>query len=320
MLHGLRALLLYELNRLDEAGAALEQGLTALVEQSSIDSMIMGTVALARLQNARLMHLDALETLSEGEALGWLHDLPRLAIALAAERIDLLLRQHEVGQASEQWRALISTVENRKSEACSRVLRDKVARVEARLALLDGQFRRAAECIEPALAFATQTGQRRKQVELLILHSLAADGANEREQALSRLDRALEIAMSEGYVRVFVDEGESLRKLLVALAEKLQNDARTARKQYAQVLISAFSSDGRNISPRLRAAPIESLTRRELKILAKLQSSLSNRELSDAMFITEGTLKWHLGNIYSKLGVSSRLAAIEAGRDMGLIR
>ncbi|MGH8517231.1 MAG: AAA family ATPase, partial [Panacagrimonas sp.] len=48
MLHGLRGLLLYELNRLDEAGAALEHGLTALIEQSSVDSLIMGTVALAR--------------------------------------------------------------------------------------------------------------------------------------------------------------------------------------------------------------------------------------------------------------------------------
>jgi LuxR family maltose regulon positive regulatory protein len=61
------------------------------------------------------------------------------------------------------------------------------------------------------------------------------------------------------------------------------------------------------------------LTRREIKILKQLQSSLSNRELADALFITEGTVKWHLKNIYSKLGVASRVAAISAGRETGLL-
>ena len=61
------------------------------------------------------------------------------------------------------------------------------------------------------------------------------------------------------------------------------------------------------------------MTARELKVLGKLQSGLSNKELADALFITEGTLKWHLRNIYSKLGVVSRLAAVSIARQNGLI-
>ena len=321
MVHGLRGLLLYELDRLDEAGAALEHGLTALIEQSSVDSLIMGTVALARLQNARRMHLDALETLAEGEALGWTHDLPRLAIALATERIDLLLRQNEPAQAAELWRALNRTVQRRNSAACDLAMRDKASRIESRLALLAGEFDAAGERAESAMAQAVQTGQKRKQVELLILQALAARGAGDTEGAFTRLRRALEIAMPEGYVRVFVDEGEPLRALLAELIAMPQaSDRRVAMREYIALLIAAQAGGDAADVDSPSPGQAEVLTRREQKILGKLESSLSNRELADALFITEGTLKWHLKNIYSKLGVASRIAAITTGKAKGLIR
>ena len=321
MMHGLRGLLLYELDRLDEAGAALEHGLTALIEQSSVDSLIMGTVALARLQNARHMHLDALETLAEGEALGWSHELPRLAIALAAERIDLLLRQNESAQAAELWRALKRTVQRRDSAACDLALRDKAARIDARLALAGGAFDAAAEGLEPALAQAVATGQKRKQVELLILQAMAAQGGKDLPRASTRLRAALEIAMGEGYVRVFVDEGEPLRALLAELLQAAgTQDRRPALREYVKLLLEAFEPEASQEPTESAPATLGTLTRRERKILDRLQSSLSNRELADALFITEGTLKWHLKNIYSKLGVPSRIAAITAGRAQGLLR
>lgn len=321
MVHGLRGLLLYELNRLDEAGAALEHGLTALIEQSSVDSLIMGTVALARLQNARHMHLDALETLAEGENLGWSHDLPRLAIAMATERIDLLLRQNEPGQAGDLWRTLKRTVRRRGSAACDLALRDKTWRIDARLALLGGEHEAAAELVEPALAQALRTGQKRKQVELLILQALAASAGKDPALAFTLLGRALETAMIEGYVRVFADEGPRIHALLEDYADGHgDRDARPAMNEYLHQLLDATRPEApRNPAPA-PAISMASLTRRELKILGKLQSSLSNRELADSLFITEGTLKWHLKNIYSKLGVASRVAAIALGRESGLLR
>jgi ATP/maltotriose-dependent transcriptional regulator MalT len=320
MVHGLRGLLLYELGRLDEAGAALEHGLTALIEQSSVDSLIMGTVALARLQNARGMHLDALETLAEGETLGWTHELPRLAIALAAERIDLLLRQQEPAQAAELWRALERNVRRRDSAACDLALRDKSPRIEARLALLGGAFEAAGELVEPALAHAIGTGQKRKQVELLIVQALALHGGNDEEGSFAKLRRALEIAMPEAYVRVFVDEGEPLRALLAGLLATAPEPARrAAMREYIALLLAAYGSGSPNETDP-PAAQSAVLTRRELKILGRLESSLSNRELADALFISEGTLKWHLKNIYSKLGVTSRIAAITTSRAKGLLR
>ncbi|HWY24007.1 MAG TPA: helix-turn-helix transcriptional regulator, partial [Nevskia sp.] len=65
-------------------------------------------------------------------------------------------------------------------------------------------------------------------------------------------------------------------------------------------------------------APVEKLTRRELKILRQLDSGQSNREIAQALFISEGTLKWHLHNVYGKLGARSRAGALARARGLGL--
>src|ERR1700739_2390813 len=66
-------------------------------------------------------------------------------------------------------------------------------------------------------------------------------------------------------------------------------------------------------------APPETLTRRELKVLRQLDTGQSNSEIADALFISEGTLKWHLHNIYGKLGARSRAGALARARAMGLL-
>ena len=64
---------------------------------------------------------------------------------------------------------------------------------------------------------------------------------------------------------------------------------------------------------------VEKLTRRELKILRQLDSGLSNKQIADALFISEGTLKWHLHNIYGKLAARSRTGALARARHLGLL-
>ena len=67
------------------------------------------------------------------------------------------------------------------------------------------------------------------------------------------------------------------------------------------------------------AAPSELLTRREVSILKRLESGLSNKEIAEAIFVSEGTLKWHLHNVYSKLGVKNRSGAMSRARALGMI-
>ncbi len=61
------------------------------------------------------------------------------------------------------------------------------------------------------------------------------------------------------------------------------------------------------------------LTPREIEILSKLSSGLKGEELANELFITESTLKTHLGSIYRKLQVRNRSGAVSEGKRRGLI-
>ena len=61
------------------------------------------------------------------------------------------------------------------------------------------------------------------------------------------------------------------------------------------------------------------LTTRELEIIAKLPSGLNGEELAKELFITESTLKTHLGSIYRKLQVRNRTGAVSEAKRRGLI-
>lgn len=319
MLQAMRGFLLYEMNRIEEASAALEHGLTALVEQCSVDSLIMGYVALARIQNSQGSQMDALDTLAEGEVLGWAHNLPRLAIAVAAERVDMLLRHGELNQALVVWDDLKRSASRKAGREFDNVLRDKASRIEARAALMTKNPARTLELIAPALEHAIETRQRRKQVELLLLKAMAAPVGDDPAPTFAIVQDALDVAMSQGYIRLFADEGPPLHRLLMSYLEQREKYLSSASVGYLQQVLKAFGSRSET-STDAEAAPVgQELTMRELKVLRKLQSGLSNKELADVLFITEGTLKWHLRNIYSKLGVVSRLAAVSMARQMGLI-
>lgn len=63
----------------------------------------------------------------------------------------------------------------------------------------------------------------------------------------------------------------------------------------------------------------EPLTRREVDILTLLGDGLSNREVADSLTLATSTVKWYTKQIYSKLGVNSREAAVENARALGLL-
>jgi LuxR family maltose regulon positive regulatory protein len=67
------------------------------------------------------------------------------------------------------------------------------------------------------------------------------------------------------------------------------------------------------------SAMCERLTPREISILKRLESGLSNKEIAEAIFVSEGTLKWHLHNVYSKLNVKNRSGAMTRARTLGIL-
>ncbi|MEV2247548.1 response regulator transcription factor [Streptomyces sp. NPDC049970] len=72
------------------------------------------------------------------------------------------------------------------------------------------------------------------------------------------------------------------------------------------------------VMARMRS-PRPTLTERELDILGQLSQGLGNRDIARALFISEATVKTHLGRIYEKLGVDTRSGAVAVAKEQRLL-
>ena len=129
--------------------------------------------------------------------------------------------------------------------------------------------------------------------------------------ALPTLERALVLAAPEGYVRLFVDEGE----LMLALLR--QAYARGIVPEYASTLLSAFGEQHASDLPL--SDHLSALTGREREVLGLLLEGASNREIARRLILSVNTVKRHVYNLSGKLGVQSRTRAIARARELGLL-
>jgi DNA-binding NarL/FixJ family response regulator len=81
----------------------------------------------------------------------------------------------------------------------------------------------------------------------------------------------------------------------------------------------AFSADV--LAERGRAAAFAPAppTKRELEVLSAVRRGLGNKQIAAQLYVSERTVHFHIGNIFSKLGVTSRLEAVVKGRESGWI-
>ncbi|HSR30813.1 MAG TPA: LuxR C-terminal-related transcriptional regulator, partial [Anaerolineae bacterium] len=158
---------------------------------------------------------------------------------------------------------------------------------------------------------------RKGAIEALILRAMAWNAVGEVEQGLVALSHALSLAEPEGYVRIFLDEGEPMGELLRQVA------ARGTLVNYVGRLLSEWEKEEDPKAPG-RERPslpglVEPLSERELEVLRLLSVGLSNQEIADQLFLAVGTVKKYTSNIYGKLGIHSRTQAVARARELGLV-
>jgi len=76
---------------------------------------------------------------------------------------------------------------------------------------------------------------------------------------------------------------------------------------------------GRSLTPVTAPESDAGLTRRELDVLEALANGLSNSEIASRLFLAEQTVKYHLSNIYKKLGAKNRTEAVRMAVRQGLV-
>ena len=175
---------------------------------------------------------------------------------------------------------------------------------------------REAMALLERLRNAAEAGERTGSlIEILALQALAHAAQGDAPRALAPLERALTLAQSEGYVRIFVDEGQAMRTLLRHAA------ARGIAGSYTQELLAAFDEAAQPAYAAAQAAAglAEPLTRREGEILRLIATGMRNQEIADQLFISLATVKRHIANAYRKLGVSHRTEAVARANELNLL-
>ncbi len=191
-----------------------------------------------------------------------------------------------------------------------------IARYESDCA--DRSILEAMGLLERLLRAAEEGGRTGSVIEILALQALAHEAQGDIPAALAPLERALVLAEPEGYVRIFVDEGQPMARLLYeALSLGIVPD-------YARRLLAAFPvAEPEQAAPlgtqALKSDLIEPLSERELEVLQLIAEGLTNPEIASRLFLALNTVKGHTRNIYGKLNVHSRTQAIARAQALGLL-
>lgn len=168
----------------------------------------------------------------------------------------------------------------------------------------DNAIHEAMDLLDRLLQAAEEGKRTGSMIEILTLQALAHGAQGDNPSALLPLESALTLAKPEGYVRTFVDEGSPMAKLLHEVGNA------GIEPDYSRKLLAAFQPKEQS-DTRLPSQPlVDPLSERELEVLQLVAQGLTNRQISERLFLALDTVKGHNRRIFGKLNVKNRAQAV----------
>lgn len=268
--------------------------------------------------------------LQEGQDAALREQHRRLYLALALEETALHLSAGDVGAAAATTRRtrLLDA-----DDGLPRAQRDALKLVDARFRLACGDSRAAVRLLtglQQARGAETRGGF---ALSVTTHRAIGLWQLGQHADAARQLDRALQAAAAEFHAYPILAAGRPLLPILDAIDRRRgAADAHALQPLLALQgwLRARLQPDGGTAAlpvaaadaPEVRAPaePADALTAREIELLRLLHAGLRNQQLADTLLVSVPTIKWHLHNVYEKLGVGSRGAAVARAIQRGLIR
>jgi LuxR family maltose regulon positive regulatory protein len=206
---------------------------------------------------------------------------------------------------------------SRRKHSFSALYHERWQLLQARLLLSQGEAQAALLQLESLLAIVRAKQRTREVLEIQVQMVLAYAACKRGQEARQMLRQTLAQAQSENYLRLFLDEGESLAVLLRSLLPTLQEKRlRTYAQHIVQTFHATASEADQEITPT--TLPVEPLSTQERRVLRLLIAGQTNPQMARELVVSVNTIKAHVKNLYRKLQVSNRLEASEAGRRLKL--
>jgi LuxR family maltose regulon positive regulatory protein len=284
-----------------------------------------GLAVLARTRQAQGDAAGALEALGQAERVELSPQVVSLLNPVPVWRARLLLARGEVAEAARWAEGRGLRLDDQPSYP-----REGEYLVLARVLLAQRQPDRALRLLAWLHTQAAAQGRTGSVIEVGALEALARAAGGDQTGALTTLGEALALAAPEGYLRVFVDEGAPMARLLGRFTAA-QRSGRVAlpavvAPHYLDRLGRAFQPGRPRFAPRTPrdadevAGLAEPLSDRELQVLGLLAAGRSNQQIADELVVVLDTVKKHVGHILHKLGAANRTQAVARARALGLVR
>jgi LuxR family maltose regulon positive regulatory protein len=188
---------------------------------------------------------------------------------------------------------------------------------QARVHLAQGNPSAALAVLEPFRQQVEAKGWKDEQLKVMILQAVTLQAHGEKGEAMQVLGDALALAEPGGFIRIFVDEGMPMFRLLSEAA------ARGMMPDYIGKLLAVFEAERRKTEDKSSLHPahpvVEPLSQRELEVLQLIAQGFSNDEIGKRLFLALDTVKGHNRKIFDKLQVQRRTEAVARARELGLL-
>ena len=310
----------YEKNNLDKSKALIDDSLSKVERYDGwVEIYIFGYHSASGVAFHSEGLQAALSVLDRAEETAVRRDLPRLSWYLVVRRIELFSMAGELDKAFQVARekSLFQQVESGFYDKSFGWFEKQTAvLVVARLYIHDGKF-------SSALKLLGQSNEGENGQFLLfkmkrqLLSAFAYMGEESIDKTIESLVELFDMPCSKVMVRGYLDEGEKLSELVSYITDKKK------LSDLPEMVVAALKGykklQGDQASDACSGEPEVVLTHRELDILRQLSLGYPNKLISRNLELSEGTVKFHLRNIYCKFGVNNRTEALAAAYRYGLI-
>ncbi|HEX5809278.1 MAG TPA: LuxR C-terminal-related transcriptional regulator [Anaerolineales bacterium] len=310
---------LCEKNDLDAALAHVKKGLGLLPWWGKPDDVALAYATLARIHLGQANTEDATEALEKARQVVQTSGLfPEAPHAVELAQVKLWLAQGDF-QAATRW---LVSLEQRFGSHDPFRFEDEVTHIaQARAWIALHRPEEAIQLLSRLEEIACSAQRMGRGIEILLLEALAMRQTGDSDRAMLVLTKCLTLAEPEGYVRMFLDEGQPMQMLL---AQWLARASTSPLREYAIHLLSQFDAEPSAVKvaqEKMSSARdlIEPLSQRELEVLHLLALGKTNQEIARQLIVSTGTIKAHTASIYRKLDVANRTEAVARARQFGLL-
>jgi len=304
---------LYELNERQAALALLEPRIEVMERVSIPDTRLRMMLVLGRARWLAGRPLDALDYLEQSQDYAERMGLDRMLAYALLEQLQFRLRQKELGSARKLLEAMESLDARHAGVETGTLTEIRVAVERARICLWlrTGDLELALTRLDALRGLVRQRGRARRVPFLLMQSAVALRQLGRHDEARAQVREALRLGHGLGLMRTLLDAHEEVSALV---REAMLDDALDpVLRFYAERLDAASREPGAGVATP--SAPsrlgIEALSPREAEIAQLLLQNLSNKKIARALDLSLDTVKWHLKNVYGKLGASGRDEVVE---------